>query len=71
MPPSELSGTVIMSILCLYLNEDAGAPKEGLANMIYLKFNWDDYFEGTDLKTLQINMLVSASLILKNHYNEG
>ena len=71
MPPSELSGTVIMSILCLYLNEDAGAPKEELANMIYLKFNCDDYFEGTDLKTLQINMLVSASIILKNHYNEG
>ena len=39
--------------------------------MIDLKINRDDYFEGTDLKTLQIYMLVSASLILKNHFNEG
>ena len=39
--------------------------------MIDLEINWDDYFEGTDLKTLQINMLEFASPILKNHYNEA
>ena len=54
-----------------YLTEDAGAPKVELANMIDLKINWDDYFKGKDLKTLQINMLVSASHILNNHYNKG